>query len=460
MSTPRGNCMSTIAAIGTPHGKGGVAMVRISGEDALAVAERIFVPASETRFNEKKGGRVYYGSFRDKKGIFDDGICVLFRAPGSFTGEDVAELYCHGGVLVTQKLLSAALSNGASPAGPGEFTRRAFINGKISLIQAEAIGGIIDSVNEKHLTVAARQAGGSLSRALDSVYNELRMLAASVYAFIDYPDEDMTDVSVSEMRLRLLGIKERLDRLAGSHTYGKAISEGIATAIVGKPNTGKSSLLNLICGEERAIVTDIAGTTRDIVTETVRFGDLVLRLSDTAGIRESGDTVERLGIGKSRSAIESAGLILAVFDLSRPLDRDDESLIDAIKAAKKEDKTVCILNKSDISEIKHELPFERCVTVSAVTGEGIDALVDTVSEMFGAGEIGENDEIVINARQCAALVNASEAVGEAVKALDSFTQDIAGMDIERALSAIAEADGRSVNEDIVNEIFSRFCVGK
>ena len=452
--------MSTVAAIGTPHGKGGVAMIRIRGEDAFAVAERVFVPASEARFGEKKGGRVYYGSFRDNKGIFDDGLCILFNAPHSFTGENVAELYCHGGVLVTQKLLSAALSNGATMAGAGEFTKRAFINGKISLTQAEAIGGIIDSVSEKHLTVAARQAGGSLSRELDSVYGELKALAASVYAFIDYPDEDMTDVSIPEMREMLKGIKSRLDRLAGSHTYGKAISEGVSTAIVGKPNTGKSSLLNLICGEERAIVTDIAGTTRDIVTETVRLGDLVLRLSDTAGIRESGDTVERLGIEKSKAAIESASLILAVFDLSRPLDPDDESLISAIINAHKEDKTVCILNKSDISECTHRLPFERCVTISARSGEGIDSLIETVSEMFGAGEIGENDEIVINARQCAAVVNASSAVGSAIEALDSFTQDIAGLDIERALSAIAEADGRSVNEDIVNEIFSRFCVGK
>ena len=453
--------MSTIAAVGTPHGKGGVAMIRISGEDAFSVAERIFLPANKERFAKRLCGCTYYGSFADESGVFDDGLCILFASPSSFTGENVAELYCHGGMLVTQKLLAAALKNGASMAGPGEFTRRAFINGKITLTQAEAIGGIIDSKSERHLSVSARQANGSLSRALDSVYCDLRLLAASVYAFIDYPDEDMTDVSVEEMRAKLIDCKKRLDRLAGSHTFGKAISEGVVTAIVGKPNTGKSSLLNALCGEERAIVTDVAGTTRDVVTETVRLGDLILRLSDTAGIRESEDKVEMIGIERSKRAIEDAELILAVFDSSRQLDADDERIIDSIRTSGKQDKTVCILNKSDIENgFELELPFEKILTVSAKTGEGIEALVEAVSLMFGAGEIGENDEIVVNARQCAAVTNAANAVQSAIDALDSFTQDVAGMDIELALSAIAEADGRSVSEDIVNEIFSHFCVGK
>ena len=453
--------MSTIAAVGTPHGKGGVAIVRISGGDAFDVASKIFVPANRARFEQRIQGNAYYGNFQDENGIFDDGLCIVFNSPNSFTGEDVIELHCHGGILVTQKLLAAALSHGARLATAGEFTRRAFINGKITLTQAEAIGGIIDSVNEKHLSVTARQANGSLSRLLDSIYSDLRLLAASVYAYIDYPDEDMTDVSVEEMRDRLLEIKSRLDKLVGSHTYGRAISEGIVTAIVGKPNTGKSSLLNALCGEERAIVTDIAGTTRDVVTETVRLGDVILRLSDTAGIRVSDDEVERIGIERSKRAISEASLVLAVFDLSRPIDDDDKRLVEAIFESGKEGQTVCIYNKADAaSEFCHELPFEKNVTVSALNNEGLDSLVEAVSLMFGAGEIGENDEIVVNARQCAAVRNASIAVGAAIEALNGFTQDIAGMDIENALAAIAEADGLSVSEDIVNEIFSHFCVGK
>ncbi len=453
--------MSTIAAVGTPHGKGGVAIVRISGGDAFDVASKIFVPANRARFEQRIQGNAYYGNFQDENGIFDDGLCIVFNSPNSFTGEDVIELHCHGGILVTQKLLAAALSHGARFATAGEFTRRAFINGKITLTQAEAIGGIIDSVNEKHLSVTARQANGSLSRLLDSIYSDLRLLAASVYAFIDYPDEDMTDVSVDEMRSRLVEIKSRLDKLVGSHTYGRAISEGIVTAIVGKPNTGKSSLLNALCGEERAIVTDIAGTTRDVVTETVHLGDVILRLSDTAGIRDSDDAVERIGIERSKRAISEASLVLAVFDLSRPIDDDDKRLVEAIFESGKESQTVCIYNKADAaSEFCHELPFDKSVTVSALNSEGLDALVETVSLMFGAGEIGENDEIVVNARQCAAVRNASVAVGAAIEALNGFTQDIAGMDIENALAAIAEADGLSVSEDIVNEIFSHFCVGK
>ncbi len=452
--------MSTIAAIGTPQGKGGVALIRISGEDAFSVAEKIFLPASPQRFSQRLHGVTYYGSFCDEGKTFDDGICILFSAPRSFTGENVAELYCHGGLLVTQKLLAAALKNGATMALAGEFTRRAFINGKISLTQAEAIGGIIDAKTEKHLSVSSKQANGSLSRALGRLYDELRVLAASVYAYIDYPDEDMTDVSVPEMRQRLTSVYSELERLAGTHTYGKAISEGIPTAIVGKPNAGKSSLLNLLCGEDRAIVTDIPGTTRDIVTETVHLGEMLLRLSDTAGIRESEDTVEKIGIEKSKTAIESAGLILAVFDSSRPLDEDDKTLINAILASGKANNTVCLLNKSDIGSGEMELPFENILNISAKTGEGVDSLAELVAKMFGAGNISESDEIVINARQCAAVANAASAVKSAIEALDGFTQDIAGMDVENALSALAEADGRQVSEDIVNEIFSRFCVGK
>ncbi len=452
--------MDTIAAIGTPHGKGGVAMVRISGDTAFDVAERIFAPAAPERFAKKEQSRAYYGSFRDENGIFDDGLCLVFRAPHSFTGENVAELYCHGGLLVTQKLLEAALKAGARLARPGEFTRRAFIGGRISLTQAEAIGGLIEAKSEKYLRVSARQASGTLAAALAGYYETLRGIAASVYAFIDYPDEDMTDIPVPEMRKRIDSVREGLLRLSRTHEYGTAISEGIKTALIGKPNTGKSSVLNMLCGSDRAIVTDIAGTTRDVITETVKCGDVLLRLSDTAGIRDGADDIERIGVEKSLECIGEAELIFAVFDLSRPLDGGDFALIEEIKRRGKADRVICLMNKSDIDSGSVKPPFEKAVRISALCGEGREDIAAAVAEMFGGADIGENEEIITNARQNAAIVNAAAALADAAAALDGFTQDIAGMDIERAMGYLGEADGRTVGEDIVNEIFSHFCVGK
>ena len=450
----------TVAAISTPRGRGGVAIIRISGENAFEVAEKVFAPAGKAAFAKRLQAHAYYGSFFDASGVFDDGLCVVFNAPRSFTGEDVAELHCHGGVLVAQKLLAAVFAAGAAPAGPGEFTKRAFINGKLTLTQAEAIGSIIDAKSERSLSVAAKQAGGSLSRGISETAEELTRLAASVYAFIDYPDEDMTDVTTGEMREKLCAIHEKLKKLAESHRYGKAISEGIETVIIGKPNVGKSSVLNLLCGEERAIVTEIAGTTRDVVTETVRLGDYVLRLSDTAGIRESSDKVEKLGVERSIKAIDRAELVLAVFDASQPPDEGDERIISAVNAAGLAERTVCIMNKRDLSEPVFSPPFALSAQVSAKNGEGAKEIEKQISLLVGADSVGENDEIVLNARQYAAIECARGAVEDAINALSGFTQDVAGMDIERALEALYEADGRKVGEEIVAEIFSHFCVGK
>lgn len=435
-------------------------MVRISGDDAFAVAERVFAPSSPGRFAEKEQRRAYYGSFFDEAGVFDDGLCLIFRAPHSFTGENVAELYCHGGILVTQKLLEAALKSGARLARPGEFTRRAFIGGRISLTQAEAVGGLIEAKSEKYLRVSARQASGTLAAEISGYYETLRGIAASVYAFIDYPDEDMTDISVPEMRERIGSVREGLLRLSRTHEYGTAISEGIKTALIGKPNTGKSSVLNMLCGSDRAIVTDIAGTTRDVITETVRCGDVLLRLSDTAGIRDSADDIERIGVEKSLECIGKADLIFAVFDLSRPLDGGDFALIEEIKRRGKESRVICLMNKSDIDIGAVRPPFENAVRISALRGEGREDIAEAVAGMLGGADIGENEEIITNARQNAAIVNAAAALADAAGALDGFTQDIAGMDIERAMGYLGEADGRTVGEDIVNEIFSHFCVGK
>ncbi len=449
---------NTVAAISTPKGKGGVAMIRITGENAIKVASKVFVPNSGKEIESYKTNTAIYGRFFDEGIPFDDGIAIIYKAPGSFTGEDTAELCCHGGVKVTQKLLSAVFTAGAYPAGAGEFTKRAFINGKLTLSEAEAIGGIIDAVSDKHLNISLLQLEGSISRKISDIYSKLAFLASSVYAYIDYPDEDMTDIPAEEMKKRLFDIYSELEALHRSRKYGIAISEGVSAVIAGRPNTGKSSLLNLLSGTDRAIVTDIEGTTRDVITEKIIAGDIVLNLSDTAGIREGGDIIEKMGIERSEKAIRDAEIIILV--LENKVRPEDHKVIELIKKAGKEDSTIALYNKTDLDTaetagiFKYEIPF------SAKTGEGKDKLEKAISTLCGEGEVTDNSTIIISARQHAAIKKAMESVNNAINALDAFTQDIAGMDIEGAMAALGELDGRQVSEEVVKGIFSHFCVGK
>ena len=462
--------MSTVAAISTPVGKGGIAVIRISGDAAIEIAGRVFLPANGKKLTETEADRAVYGGIYYGKLQIDDGIAVVFKAPRSFTGENTIEISCHGGVLITKRVLEAVLAAGAEPAGAGEFTKRAFLNGKLSLTEAEAIGGLIDAKTDKYLSVSLAQSKGSLGRAVKALSDRLVFLAASVYAYIDYPDEDMTDVTVNEMQTELASVMEKLDELISTHRYGKAISEGVDTAIIGKPNTGKSSLLNLLCGEERAIVTDIAGTTRDVVTEQVNFGGVLLRLSDTAGIRQTGtdSIVEEIGIKKSKKKIADAEVLLAVFDGSTPLTNEDRELM--MLLADRKDETVAIVNKTDAAEPNGELlaeltaelreKFKRVVKISAKTGEGTERLKIEIEEICGKRNRVSEGEIVTGARQNAALIKARSFVASAIDSLSLYTQDIAALDIENAVGALGEVDARVASEQIVNEIFSKFCVGK
>lgn len=447
----------TVAAVSTPRGRGGVSMIRVTGPDARAVLGRVFRPSGAGGISPR---RAVHGLFSDDGGVFDDGIAVFYPAPGSYTGEDTAELCCHGGVLVTERLLAACFSAGALPAGAGEFTRRAFINGKLTLTEAEAVAGIIDAVCTRQLDISVRQASGALSAKISGIYDRLKTLAASLYAYIDYPDEDLSDIPHDRLAAELAGARAELDALADSHRYGRAVSEGVDTVIVGRTNTGKSSLLNLLLGFERALVSDAEGTTRDVVSETCVVGGVPLRLSDTAGIRSGAGEIEAAGIRKGLERLENAGLVFAVFDCSCPLSEEDHALAGRIRELGKEDCTIAVFNKADLAPSFAPPPiFARSAVISALTGEGKDSLERAVASFYGDYD-GDPGTVVMSARQAAALRRASDALGSALGSLELFMPDAAGTDIEAALAALGETDGRGVSEEIVSEIFTHFCVGK
>lgn len=456
--------MTTVAAVSTPYGRGGIAVIRVSGPDAVAIAEKLFVPGGGYMLSDAEANRMVWGHIYYKEESIDDGMAVVFRAPHSYTGEDTVEISCHGGIYLTQKVLESVFLCGAVPAGPGEFTKRAFLNGKLGLSQAEAIIDLIDAKSMEGVRLAGAGARGMLKRAADEIYVLLRDAVSSTYAFIDFPDEDLTDLSPEELLGRIALAKDKLKALVRSYSVGRAVNEGIRCAIVGKPNTGKSSLLNCLMGEDRAIVTDIAGTTRDVLEETVSIGRILLRLADTAGIHGTDDVVERLGVERSLRALSDAELVLAVFDGAVPLSEEDFELAEHLRDAACP--VIAIVNKSDAGHAADigalDVRFVKTVEVSAARGDGIDALRGAIESLFMEGQIDYSTEAVIsNARQYAAVCTACEHVERAEEALCSgYTQDIAGMDLELALSALAEVDGRTVTGDVVDTIFHNFCVGK
>lgn len=448
-----------IAAISTPYGKGGIAVIRLSGKDAITLAAKIFRAMSGRSLTEIEGGRAVYGDIFQNGIRIDDGVATVFRAPHSFTGEDTVEIGCHGGMLITQQVLTAAFEAGFRPAMGGEFTKRAFLNGKISLSKAEAVIDLIDAENVEQLMLSSSASEGVLSKKIDAICDCLTDVLASVYSFIDYPDEDLTDMSASELLSKLSDLAESTERLCLSYRIGRAVKEGIKTAIVGKPNAGKSSLLNKLIGYDRAIVTSVPGTTRDTVEESTTVGRVTLRLCDTAGIRSTEDEVERLGIERSLIAIGEAELIIAVFDGTSELDELDYAVIDKLNASDAE--IICVINKSDVSDVKFDLPY-KTFSVSAKNGDGIEDLKAYISQLYVEEKLDyRRTPVISNARQYAAASRALQYLNSAISALnDGFTQDVAGMDIESALSSLKEIDGRDVSTDVTDRIFSRFCVGK
>ena len=466
----------TIAAISTPYGKGGVAMLRVSGADAVKIAARVFLPKGGRTLTDVAPRTAVYGTILAPDGgdwqPVDDGIATVYRAPASFTGEDTVEICCHGGILVTQTVLEALLCAGARAAEAGEFTRRAHLNGKLSLSSAESLGSLLEAGNRAQMTLAYGGLGGRLADEIGGCYEQLVHLMSSVLACIDFPDEDLAEMSREDMIGALQAVVRRLRALLATYRTGHAVAEGIPTVICGRTNVGKSSLYNQLIGRDAAIVTDIEGTTRDVLSEVISLGGVTLRLYDTAGLRSTEDAVERIGIDRARAVMEEAELILALFDLTRPLTDDERALLDELKERAASGMVVIgLLNKADMptdtdvaAAVRDEVgaALTDVLTVSAQSGQGMDALTHLVERHFVDGSLDlRSDAIVANARQHAALGRAIDTLEEALEALlCDVPLDVCCVDLTRGMSQLSELDGREVNEDIVDEIFKHFCVGK
>ncbi len=452
----------TIAAVSTGMAPGGIGIVRISGPEARQIADRVFRSKSGKAIGEMKGYTAQLGGAYLPSGEkLDDVVALVFAAPKSYTGEDVVELSCHGGLYVTRRLLQEVLRAGASPAGPGEFTRRAFLHGKLDLTQAEAVMGLIGASGEQAARAAEAGSSGVLSKRVAAVRNSLAELAAHLAAWADFPEEDVPALEETELLQRLAETGAALSALESTFDRGKLFREGVDTVIAGRPNAGKSTLMNLLSGQQRSIVTEYAGTTRDIVEETVQLGGIPLRLADTAGLRQTDDPVESIGVAAARERLKTAQLILAVFDVSQELSQEELAWAKELPP----DRTILILNKSDLPKAmdsgRLEEAFPHILSLSALSGEGLEALEQKVSELLGAKEFVPSDGVLFTERQRNEVRRALEAVKEAEQALQGgLTLDAATVCVEDALSALYSLTGETVSDEIIDRVFEEFCVGK
>ena len=461
--------MDTIAAIATAQGASAVGIVRLSGGKSRAIVSALFTPASGVRADDLPPRRMTYGTLRGENGaLLDHVMAVWFPAGHSCTGEESAELHCHGSPVVLNEVLHACFAAGARQAKAGEFTKRAFLNGKMDLTEAEAVIDLIDAETAEAAHNAAAQMDGALRRLIDASYDALLDITSRFYAVVDYPDEDIGDLTRGQTEAALAQTEAALGRLLGTYSRGRILKSGVATAIIGAPNAGKSSLLNALVGYDRAIVTDIAGTTRDTVEEKAVVGGVLLRLIDTAGIRETGETVEKLGVERAKKAVEQADLILALLDGSAglpPAERAAETLAPLDLAAKSGKPWLLLVTKSDLGGWMGVVPDEdwrapeAVISVSSVTHEGFDELAEAVCALYPAPK--ENGTLLTNARQADAVQRALASVRAAKDALLSgMTPDVVLTEAEQAMTALGELTGRTAREDMVSRIFERFCVGK
>ena len=452
----------TIAAIATPVQPGAIGILRLSGAGTCAALDAVFRAKNGKKAGAQRSRTMVLGELLDETGqVIDNVLCVVFPAPHSYTGEDCAELHCHGSPIVLDAGLRALFAAGCRHAAGGEFTKRAFLNGQLDLIQAESVVDLIDAETAQQAHNAVCQLDGALSRTVGRIYDELMDMAARFYAVVDYPDEDIEDLQRQEMLDTLRRAQGELESLVAGFSRGRLMKLGVPTVLLGKPNAGKSSLLNALLGYDRAIVTDVAGTTRDTVEEKAEVGGVLLRLIDTAGIRQGGDAVEALGVERSRAAAKNASLAVLVLDGSRPLTQEDE---DAIALAQTVPHLIVAVNKSDLPRAVDigglADRFDNVASVSAATGEGLDVLTDAIAAQFPAGSTASG-ALLTNARQADAANRALSAVAEARSALRiGMTADVVLTDCESALAALGELNGKQVRDDLIDTIFSRFCVGK
>ena len=459
--------MDIIAAIATGHSPTAIGIVRVSGEGCFACCDRVFRAFNGSPFSQQTPRNMVFGEMLDAQGrVIDQGLAVRFPGPRSYTGEDSAEFHCHGSPVVLRELLTALFAAGARQAKAGEFNRRAFLNGRLDLTQAEAVIDLIDAETASAARNAAAQLDGGLRRVLEPIQDALLDVTSRFYAVVDYPDEDIEDIRPEQVAQALDSSAAALDQLLATCQRGKVLKSGVRTAIVGRPNAGKSSLLNALAGFDRAIVTDIPGNTRDTVEESVLCGGVLLRLTDTAGIRDTEDTVEQLGVERSRKALEAADLVLAVVDGSVPPTAEDLAVL---RLAAKSPRWIAVFSKCDLWDTKARSVGvigqvgtpAASVSLSAVTGQGLDRLEAAVAALFPAGEAPDSGSLLTDQRQEEAARRARDAVRRAKEALDAgLTPDAILTDAEEALDALGELTGRTAKEEIVSRIFSRFCVGK
>ena len=455
--------MSTIVAISTAPAIGGIGIIRLSGEKTFEIIEKIFIPKNKQKIEEIKGNSIKYGHIVDEGKTIDEVLVSYFKAPKSYTAEDMCEINSHGGILIVRRILEICLKKGATLAEPGEFTKRAFLNGRIDLAQAESVIDIINAKTNKEVEASEKQLEGYLSSEISNIRKNVMDLMVDIEVSIDYPEYDVEEVTYSNAIKILEDIQNHLEKLSNSFENGKIIKDGIKLAIIGRPNAGKSSLLNEFLKEERAIVTDIEGTTRDTIEEQISISGIPFKIIDTAGIRESEDKIERIGIEKSKKAAQNSDIILSIFDVSKPLNKEDFEIINFIKNKK----AIIILNKIDLNENAETITElsnlgKDILKISVLEKKGIEQIYEKLTQMFNINEIDlDNGNVITNIRHKELIDCAKQNAKQSIIALKSnLPVDIIAINIKEILENLGKITGESVSEDIIKEIFSKFCLGK